>query len=288
MEADVTFKFIRTNGVQLHTALSGPEDGEPVILLHGYPDAWFGWAAQIAALSNAGFRVVAPDQRGYNLSDKPQDVDSYAQNTLVKDIIGLADSLGFGSFHLAGHDFGAAVSWRLASLHPDRLKSLAILNVPHPEVMIQTLRRHPSQMLKSWYIFFFQIPGLPERLMRANNWRVVISAMPKGLSEAQRNAYREAWEQPGAIHSMINWYRAAFRWTGLKVNQTAPITVPTLILWGKQDPYLSYAMVQPSLNRCLNGRLVTFESASHWVMADEPDQVNQLLIDHFKKESAGN
>src|SRR5450759_691800 len=91
MEADVTFKFIRTNGVKLHTALSGPEDGEPVILLHGYPDAWFGWAAQIAALSNAGFRVVAPDQRGYNLSDKPQDVDSYAQNTLVKDIIGLAD-----------------------------------------------------------------------------------------------------------------------------------------------------------------------------------------------------
>jgi pimeloyl-ACP methyl ester carboxylesterase len=285
MEPNVTFNTIRTNGIQLHTALSGPEDGEPVILLHGYPDAWFGWASQIAALASAGFRVIAPDQRGYNLSDKPRGISQYTQGILVNDITGLADSLGIRRFHLAGHDFGAAVSWRLASLHPERLMSLAILNVPHPEVMIETLGHHPAQMLKSWYIFFFQLPGLPEAAMRANNWRTVIRAMPSGLSDAQKDAYRAAWSQPDAIRSMINWYRAAFRLSGLKIHSTGPVRPPTLLIWGKNDPYLSYGMVQPSLRRCLNGRLVTFENASHWVMADEADPVSRLLVEHFQKFS---
>jgi pimeloyl-ACP methyl ester carboxylesterase len=285
MENDVNFEFISTNGIKLHTAMSGPEEGEPVILLHGYPDAWFGWMAQIIALSKAGFRVVAPDQRGYNLSDKPEGVNSYAMDTLVKDIIGLADSLGFERFHLAGHDFGGLVSWRLVTMHPERVKSLAILNVSHPEVMNQYLRKHISQIIKSWYAFFYQLPALPEYLMRANNWRFLISAMAKGLSEAQRNRYREAWAQPGAITSMINWYRALFRRMGFKKDKASLIEVPTLMLWGKQDPHISYAMVQPSLDRCLNSRLVTFENASHWVMADEPDEVSQCLIEHFRNEA---
>jgi pimeloyl-ACP methyl ester carboxylesterase len=177
------------------------------------------------------------------------------------------------------------VSWRLASLHPERLMSLAILNVPHPEVMIETLGHHPAQMLKSWYIFFFQLPGLPEAAMRANNWRTVIRAMPSGLSDAQKDAYRAAWSQPDAIRSMINWYRAAFRLSGLKIHSTGPVRPPTLLIWGKNDPYLSYGMVQPSLRRCLNGRLVTFENASHWVMADEADPVSRLLVEHFQKFS---
>ncbi len=285
MESDVNFKFVSTNGIKLHTALSGPEAGEPVILLHGYPDAWFGWMAQIIALSKAGFRVVAPDQRGYNLSDKPEGVNSYDMDTLVQDIMGLADALGFERFHLAGHDFGALVSWRLVSMHPERVKSLAILNVPHPEVFKQYLRRHISQIVRSWYVFFFQLPALPEYLMRANSSRILMSAMAKGLSEDRRNRYREAWAQPGAITGMINWYRAFFRRTGFKKEKASLIGVPTLMVWGKKDPYLSYAMVQPSLDRCSNSRLVTFENASHWVMVDEPDKVSQCLIEHFRNEA---
>ena len=131
-EMAMNFKYITTNGIRLHTALAGPENGEPVILLHGFPDAWFGWEAQIGPLAEAGFRVIVPDQRGYNLSDKPEGVGSYKMDTLVDDILGLADALGYDRFHLAGHDFGAMVSWNLARHYPARIKRLAIANVPHP------------------------------------------------------------------------------------------------------------------------------------------------------------
>ena len=170
------FKTIETNGIHLHTVLAGPEDGQPVFLLHGFPDAWFGWQQQIEALADAGFRVIAPDQRGYNLSEKPRGISSYGMPLLVDDILGIADMLGYDRFHLAGHDFGAMVAWNLAMHHPERIKKLAIANVPHPVVMRDYLRTHPRQMLKSWYALFFQIPKLPEQVVRLNNWQFLISA----------------------------------------------------------------------------------------------------------------
>jgi len=173
--------------------------------------AWFGWEAQIGPLAEAGLQVIAPDQRGYNLSDKPDGVSSYKMGTLVEDILGLADAFGYNSFHLAGHDFGAMVGWNLAMRYPERLKRLAIANVPHPAVMQNYLRTHPSQMLKSWYAFFFQLPSLPERVLKTNNWQFLISAMPDNLSKKERDRYREAWAQPKAMTSMINWYRAVMR-----------------------------------------------------------------------------
>ena len=279
----IRFEYIPTNGIRLHTALAGPENGDPVFLLHGFPDAWFGWEAQIEPLAEAGFRVIVPDQRGYNLSDKPIGVSSYQMDTLGDDILGLADALGHDRFHLAGHDFGAMVGWNLAMRHPQRLQRLAIANVPHPVVMRNYLRTHPSQMLKSWYAFFFQLPGLPERVVKAKNWQSLISVMPNDLTAKKRDRYREAWAQPGAMTSMINWYRASL-WQMRKSTEISQIRVPTLVLWGKQDPHISYEMASLSVDLCEAGRLVTFEDATHWVMHDKPEEVNQLLIEHFRRK----
>ena len=280
---DVTFDYISTNGIKLHTAFSGLKEGKPVILLHGFPDTWFGWESQIHALGSAGFRIIIPDQRGYNLSDKPKGKKNYRMKILVQDILGLADDLGLDKFYLAGHDFGAMVSWSIAMSSPERLHRLVIANVPHPQVMQKYLRSNLAQLRKSWYALFFKIPKLPEWFVRRRNWKFIMSAMAKGLSEEERNRYREAWAQENAITSMINWYRAvAFRSSGS--NAPAQITVPTLILWGKQDPHLSYEMAELSLDSCENGLLITFEEASHWVHQDEPDRFNQLMIDHFKKK----
>ena len=279
----IQFEFLSTNGIRLHTALAGPEDGEPVFLLHGFPDAWFGWEAQIGPLAEAGFRVITPDQRGYNLSDKPKGVSSYQMGTLTDDILGLADTLGYERFQLAGHDFGAMVGWNLARRHPGRLKRLAIANVPHPAVMKTYLRTHPSQMLKSWYAFFFQLPRLPEFIIKTNKWKMLIAAMPKNLNADERNRYRKAWAQPGAMTGMINWYRASLRQMR-KSNAASHIQVPTLVLWGQQDPHLSYEMAELSVDLCEVGRLVTFEDSTHWVMHDKPSEVSHLLIEHFRSE----
>ena len=279
-DVSINFQKITTNGIRLHVALAGPEDGEPILLLHGFPDAWFGWEAQIGPLTVAGFRVIVPDQRGYNLSDKPDGVASYQMDTLVKDILGLADAMGYERFHIAGHDFGAMVSWNLAMCCPDRIKRMVIANVPHPQVMSSYLRMHIKQMLKSWYAIFFQIPGLPEWTVKLNNWRFLISAMPDDLSEEEQDRYRAAWNRPGAMTGMMNWYRAFFR-LPKKTKQFSKIQVPTLILWGKQDPHLCYEMATLSVNLCENGQLITFEDATHWVLQDESESVSQHMVEFF-------
>lgn len=275
------FEHITTNGIRLHTALAGLENGPPVITLHGFPEAWFGWENQIQTLAGEGFRVIAPDQRGYNLSDKPAGIRSYRIEQLVNDILGLADACDLDQFHLVGHDWGALVSWALALSAPKRVKRLAIANVPHPAVFRDYLRTHPAQMLRSWYAGFFQIPFLPELISRAGNWRFLIQAMPEYWSEEQQRRYRAAWSQPGAIRAMINWYRAAAR---VKSVQDLPTIVdpPTIIIWGKQDPHLSYQMAPLSLAYCRFGELVMIEDASHWVQHDKPDTVSRLLIEHFQ------
>ena len=149
--------WFERGGVCLHAVAAGPHDGPLVILLHGFPEFWYSWHKQIEPLANAGFRVVAPDQRGYNVSSKPTEIADYAVGNLVADVIAIADQLGREKFFLAGHDWGAAVAWATALQHPQRVKKLAILNVPHPAVFQRTLRHNPRQMLRSWYMAFFQI-----------------------------------------------------------------------------------------------------------------------------------
>ena len=279
----LSFEYIKTNGIQLHCALAGPKDGDPVILLHGFPEAWFGWEKQIESLVEAGYRVIVPDQRGYNLSDKPVGVDQYKMEFLVDDILGLADKLGYDMFFLAGHDFGAMVSWSLALRAPERLRRMAIANVPHPAIFRSYLKTHSAQMLKSWYAMFFQLPGIPEQFVKAGNWKFLIGALPNYWEEDRYDRYRKAWSQPGASTAMINWYRATFGKSGTS-RKSESIQPPTLIIWGKNDPHLSHQMASLSLEHCQDGELVLFEDATHWVQHDKAPEVSQLLIDHFQKD----
>jgi epoxide hydrolase 4 len=278
---ELTYQIIRANSINLHVAIAGKPDGNPVILLHGFPDASFGWEKQIYALAEARFYVIAPDQRGYNLSDKPKGRTQYKVDFLAADILALADQLGCHQFNLAGHDFGAIVSWRLAGSHPERIKRLAILNVPHPKILYQYQKVSPEQRAKSWYAYFFQLPLLPELLLRSQNWKSLASSMCKALSEKELNRYRESWSQPGAITTMINWYRSIFPQPAAD-KLDLKIKVPTLIIWGKQDPHLMWQMAPESAAMCETGRLELIEDATHWVHQDQPEKVNSLLVDHFK------
>lgn len=209
--------YIKTNGIVLHTVFAGPEDGPPVILLHGFPEYWRGWKHQIPYLAERGYRVIVPDQRGYNLSDKPKGVASYHVDTLARDITGLIDALGYKQVQLVGHDWGAIVAWWLAAYYPNRLKQLVILNVPYPTILSQSIfRGNLEQLRKSWYIFFFQIPKLPEFLVSRDDWggmkKTMYGSSKKGTFSRDDIAhYQKAWSRPGAMTAMMNWYRAIMR-----------------------------------------------------------------------------
>lgn len=283
MFENVNHQLIATNNVTLHVAQVGPESGPLMILLHGFPEFWYGWRYQMPFLARSGYRLWVPDQRGYNLSQKPKGIAAYNLDELAADIVGLIDAAGQDQAILVGHDWGAAVAWWVANKYPQRLSRLGILNVPHHAVMRRHLRRNLAQMRKSWYIFFFQIPWLPEMLARADNWRAAVLALRgSGLSgtfSAEDVAcYRRAWSQPGATTGMLNWYRALFRTSPQRL-ASPRITVPTLIIWGARDAFLGREMAPPSVELCDDGRLEIIEEASHWVQHDEPDRVNALLLD---------
>jgi epoxide hydrolase 4 len=279
----LTSTYIETNGIRLHAMTAGPEDGEPVILLHGFPEFWYSWRKQIQPLADAGFRVLAPDQRGYNLSDKPPGIRNYQLDRLVKDIVGLIDHLGVEKVSLIGHDWGAAVAWTLAIQYPEKLNRLVILNVPHPGIRKSIIKVIPKQVLKSWYIGFFQIPFLPEYLLRANNWAaagraLVKSSRPGTYNLVDLQKYREAWSEGSAITSMLNWYRAMLRFPSAGLSG-ARITIPVRMLWGVHDVALSRELAAHSIDLCEDGRLTYFENATHWVHQEEPEEVNRLIIE---------
>jgi pimeloyl-ACP methyl ester carboxylesterase len=176
---------LATNGIQLHAVEAGPRDGPLVILLHGFPEFWWGWRRQIEPLAAAGLHVLAPDQRGYNLSDRPAGVAAYDLDTLAADVIGLADAAGQRKVMLVGHDWGGLVAWWTASRHPHRVDRLVVLNAPHPAVMGAYMRRHPSQMLRSSYVGFFQLPFIPERLLAAGDFALMRRALRRSSRPAR-------------------------------------------------------------------------------------------------------
>lgn len=271
--------------VTLHAICAGRSEGPVVVLLHGFPEFWYGWHRQVEPLAAAGFRVIVPDQRGYNLSSKPRGVASYALRELVSDVITIADQLGQQKIFLAGHDWGAALAWSTALLHPERVAKLAVLNVPHPSVMRRYVYTRLPQTLRSWYIFFFQIPRLPETFLSAFNFRMAAKALqgssrPGTFSAEDLAQFRAAWSQPGALTAMINWYRAAIRYRIPFPNRT--VRVPTRILWGERDKFLMAEMAHESLRYCANGELFTFADASHWLQHEQPERVSQLLVEFFR------
>ena len=227
--------YAEVGDVRLHYVEAG--DGPLVVLLHGFPEFWYGWRLQIAPLAAAGFRVVAPDLRGYNLSSKPDGVAAYSAGKLAADVRGLIQERGAESALVVGHDWGGTAAWTLAMNHPEVVDRLAILNAAHPRKLNEGLR-HPSQLRRSWYFFYFQLPDLPEHHVRANDWEFfqdfLRDAQPAYTPE-EMERYIEAWSQPGAATAMINYYRFAVRHSSGEIR---PITAPTLVIWGERDRYL--------------------------------------------------
>lgn len=278
--------YIEANGVRLHVMQAGPKTGPPVLLLHGFPEFWYGWRKQIPALVQAGCRVIVPDQRGYNLSDKPTGIKPYRVHELVNDVIGLIDALDYEKINLVGHDWGAVIAWALAIWKPERLHRLGILNVPHPAVMARFLSRDPDQMRRSWYVFYFQLPWLPEAGLRAQDHRWMARALRGSgklhtFSNEDILEYKKAWSQPGALTAMLNWYRAAVQYRPA-MPKDPRVRVPTLMLWGMKDVALTHRMARPSMDYCDDGRLVLFPEATHWVQLDEAEEVTKHLLEFIK------
>jgi pimeloyl-ACP methyl ester carboxylesterase len=277
----LTHHQVVANGVRLHLVAAGPEDGPLVVLLHGFPEFWRAWERQLEPLARAGFRVVAPDLRGYGLSEKPPGVDAYRVGALQQDVAALIRALGRERAHVVGHDWGGIIAWALAIRQPEVIDRLVILNAPHPAAFRRAFRK-PEQRKRSWYIFFFQVPWLPERMLpRFGRW-ALRGTNPAAYSERDRALYGEAWAQPGAATAMINYYRAMLRPGPARKGQEKKgeqVRVPTLVLWGERDAALLPELAD-GLERWVPGvRVVRFPRASHWVMRDEPVKVNNLLVE---------
>ena len=285
-------RWVQGRGVRLHVPVAGPEDGPLVVLLHGFPEFWYGWRHQIPALAEAGYRVAVPDQRGYHRSDAPRAVSAYDLDVLVDDACAVIDAMGRDRAAVVGHDWGAMVAWHLAHAHPERLRRLAILNVPHPHVFRETLRTSPTQLLRSTYALFFQVPVVPEWLLGRNDGQGLAtmlrwSGRAGTFDEADLAIYRQAWRRPGRLRGMLHWYRAAGRRALRSIPPSDPIDVPTLVVWGARDVALGRQMAAPSAAMSTHGRLRVLDDATHWVQHDAPAVVNRLLLDHLAGAGRG-
>lgn len=276
----VESKRISLGDIETTASLAGPPDGQPVLLLHGFPDDRRGWDRQILPLAEAGFRVIAIDQRGCGEAESGAPRRSYVISSLVDDAEAALDAFGIERAHLVGHDWGGVVGWTAAIENRRWLDRMVIVNVPHPAVFARFVRTHPRQMLRSWYMALFQIPWLPELVLRARNAALLARVLTASATRAAFSAddldrYRATWSKPGRISGMLNWYRAARRGP----IPSGRVSGPTLIVWGDRDVALDGRMADPSAKQCDDVRLVRLEQASHWPHRDEPDRVNRLIVD---------
>ena len=255
-------RVFKINGIVLHAVLAGPARGKPLVFLHGFPESWFAWRLQIDHFVSSGYRVIIPDQRGYNLSDKPTGIASYSIDLLARDIVGILDAVADSKAFLVGHDWGAAVTWYLAARYSEKVSRAAMLSVPHPRIFIKNLIINPAQLLRSWYIMFFQLPWLPESILRRRDWALLVRVLrntsaPGVFSDPDLEQYKESWAKKGALTAMLNWYRAALlRPSKFALDSEASrVKLPALLILGKKDQFVGEAMARESLRYCDDGHL---------------------------------
>jgi pimeloyl-ACP methyl ester carboxylesterase len=275
--------FVR-DGLTFDVTDEGPTDGRVVILLHGFPEDRQSWSAIIPQLTQAGYRVLAPDQRGYSPGARPRGRRAYETSELAADVLALADVAGAERFDVVGHDWGAAVAWQLAARHRDRVRTMTSLAVPHPRAMLDAVR-HSRQLLKSWYMLFFQLPRVPEAAMKAaGTERTVEQFVRDGLDADTAKRYAGRMKNPEAMTGPLNWYRA------LPFGSRSPlptVDVPVLYIYGSHDRYLTRYGAERS-GRYVTGpyRFEVLEGMSHWLPTGAADAVAELLLEHLAAHPA--
>lgn len=287
---EIRHGFAEVNGVRLHYASIGT--GALILFLHGFPEFWYAWRNQLAEFGR-DFLAVAPDLRGYNLSSKPADVNHYRMNFLVEDVLALAEHLGHKRFILVGHDWGGVVAWVLAARYPERLEKLIIINAPHPAVFDRELRENPAQQQASQYMIAFRTAGA-EQILSSNNFSILDeNILQPGLRQGyfrdeDRQAYLQAWFQPGALTGGLNYYRAQAGLAGesgpassevLTETGSLMVKVPTLVIWGEKDPYLLTGNLEGLDQFVSDLQVRRISDGSHWVIHEQPALVNSLMRD---------
>ena len=284
----ITTRELAANGFTFKCREAGPEGGEPVVLLHGFPETSHMWVELMPRLADAGYRCLAPDQRGYSPGARPTDVSAYSTDNLVADVVALAEAAGLQApYHLIGHDWGAGVGWRFVAAHPDRLSSWTALSIPHPGSYGKAFAEDPDQQQRSQYILFFQQPGAAEEMLLANNAAALKAVWDKSSAEEVAE-YTSVLTAPGALTAALNWYRANFG-GGEGIDPAASqfeVTTPTLTIWGNQDQAVGRATTL-NHNNYIKGPNRWLElDAGHWLVQEELDTVSGEILAHLKAHPA--
>jgi pimeloyl-ACP methyl ester carboxylesterase len=275
---------ITANGIRFHVEAEG--NGPLILLLHGFPQTWYMWKHVMPQLAAAGYRVVAPDLRGVGETSRPKRIRDYRLSVLGDDVAALVGALGAPKAHLIGHDFGGIVAWEAAFTHPEAVDRLIIVNAPPQPAMFRTLLRSPRQLLRSWYLFFFAIPGLPERLLTHRHAEVLVRMFELGqFSDEEIGLYRDAMAGPGAASAGLAWYRAAVRnaLADFQRLRAARVDAPTLVIWGEQDPALGTELndrLERYVRRPLH--IEYLPDVGHWVVQDVPERFVTLVTDFLE------
>ncbi|MEO1211583.1 MAG: alpha/beta hydrolase [Cyanobacteria bacterium J06638_20] len=278
-------QFITTNGVRLHYVTQG--SGPLMLFLHGFPEFWYSWRHQIAEFAK-DYTVVALDLRGYNDSDKPEGVEAYRMTELIADVQGVIQGLGFQRCILVGHDWGGAIAWAVAYDSPELLEELIVMNLPHPAKFQQGLQT-PQQLMRSWYMGFFQLPFLPELAMSAGDYWAIeqsfrgMTIRKDAFSDDDINAYKDAAAKRGALTAMLNYYRAIASSSNMREHWEV-LNVPTLMIWGEEDSALGKELTVGTDEYVRDFHLRYIPQCSHWVQQEQPDLVNQYMREFLALE----
>jgi len=279
MQETWTHDFITTNGIRLHYVTQG--NGPLMLFLHGFPEFWYSWRHQIPEFAK-DYKVVAIDLRGYNDSDKPTDASAYSMPEFVKDVQGVIAGLGYDKCVLVGHDWGGAIAWSFAYAHPEMLERLIILNLPHPAKFVEGLRT-PQQLFRSWYIFFFQLPFLPELLIQLNDYQALEQAFrgmaknKNAFTDADIEAYKNALAKPGVLTAAVNYYRNVLQLGSSLQRSWSVLEVPTLMIWGEDDIPLGKELTYGTEEYVRDFQIKYISNCSHWVQQEQPQLVNQYM-----------
>ncbi len=282
-------RAIAVNGLELHTIVAGPLDGPLVVLLHGFPECWYTWRKQIKPLVEAGYRVVVPDQRGCNLSDKPRGIHPYRLEALSADVVDLTRAFEHEKAIVVGHDWGGVVAWHLAMHHPELVEQLIVMNAPHPATYLREIRSNPAQQRKSWYVGFFQLPIVPEEAIghdpieSARFFFRRNTINQDAFSSFDIHVMATALAQPEALTGMINWYRAAVRYRAA-LDNLRPIDRPTLLIWAEDDAALGRSLTYGLEPWVSNLKMHYLSHCGHWVQNEAPEEVNAQLLAFLKDD----